>query len=193
MMSNVKRKHGLPFLRFLMVISGMTPLFLLWGIRGTKAIPDVYLWSICGVLIIFPNVFLLIRIWITSYRDDTRKIFVQSASDRSEHLLVYLFATLLPLYDANLGDNRDILAVCFAFIFIIFLFWHMNLHYMNLVFALFGYRVFTVEAVTDLSKSDEPEKYHQTFVVLSKRHVIRPNETLDGYRLSDTVIMEKGV
>jgi len=94
---------------------------------------------------------------------------------------------LIPLFGVDLGGTRDIAAVFAAFLFIVFIFWHMNLHYMNVAFAVFGYRVFTVEAAT-ARREDAPTR---GVVVLSKRNSIAAGTQINGIRLSDTVFVEK--
>jgi hypothetical protein len=46
---------------------------------------------------------------------------------------------------------------------IVFLFWHMNLHYMNIAFAALGYRVYTTEM------KGRGEAAGNTVILLSKR------------------------
>jgi hypothetical protein len=111
---------------------------------------------------------------------------VGSAEDHRDHLLVYLFAMLLPFYAVDLATWRDIAAVLVALGFIIFLFWHLNLHYMNILFAVFGYRVFTVSPPTD----DNPLSGKSPQVLITQRSTISPGERLVVYRLSDTVYIE---
>ena len=185
------RRHmsGLPVARFLMVMGSLSPLFVLWAIRGTREIPDKWWGSFCLACVIIPNLTLYWRWHIAHARNDHRVIIVLSARDQSEHLLVYLFAMLIPIFGVDLGGTRDIVAVLVAFAFIVFTFWHMNLHYMNVLFALFGYRVFTVEAATSATLG---AKNSNTVVVLSKRPSIPPSTQIDTIRVSDTVLVEKG-
>jgi hypothetical protein len=51
-----------------------------------------------------------------------------------DHISVYLFAMLLPFYSEAIDTWRDLGATFAARAFIVFLFWHLNLHYMNLLF-----------------------------------------------------------
>ena len=93
---------------------------------------------------------------------------------------------LLPFYTVNLRDCREFAATLLALLFILFLFWHLNLHYMNLLFAIKGYRVFTVTPdPTDRIGSPAP------FVILTKRIALPEREQIKAYRLSDTVFIEK--
>jgi len=140
----------------------------------------------CLALVIAPNCVLLWR-WSTARRrNDHRIIIVASARDQSDHLLVYLFAMLLPLYSVNLGNYRELYAVAAAFAFIVFLFWHMNLHYMNIVFAALGYRVYTVRIT---GRGGTPR---DAVILLSKRTwPPEAGSSIDGLRISDAVFVEK--
>ncbi len=178
--------QGLRVARLLMVISSLSPLFFLWAIRGSPSIPDFYWIPGCIAFIVIPNLTLLLRWRIAQKRNDHRTVVVSSARDQGEHLLVYLFAMLLPLYTSNLASERELLAVAAAFFFIVFLFWHLNLHYMNVAFAIFGYRVYTISMAT---RSPAPPI---TIILLSKRaDSPRPNDTIATLRLSDTVFIER--
>ena len=82
--------------------------------------------------------------------------------------------------------KRDVGAVIAALCFIVFLFWHLNLHYMNLVFATMGYRVFTIMPPTDKNRFSR----RLSQVLITKRAFVPPGEHLIAYRLSDTVYFE---
>lgn len=185
-MMKSQSNEGLRLARLLMVLSGLSPLFVLWAVRGIDKIPDVLLWSVCGVLIVLPNVALYFRMRIVRVRKDTKTITVGKATDNREHLLVYLFAMLIPLYDVNLSSEREAAAAIIAFVFVVFLFWHLNLHYMNLVFALAGYRVFTIEPPP--AKDNIGSK--QPFVLLTKRSFLAADTAINAYRISNTVLVE---
>ena len=172
--------------RLLMVISSLAPLFLLWALRGAPTVPDRYWVSVCLSLVALPNLVLAWRWHIARRRNDHRIIVIAASRDNSEHLLVYLFAMLLPLYTAELESERALAAVVAAFVFIVFLFWHMNLHYMNVIFAVLGYRVYTVEMASSSGVSAN------SVILLSKRISAPPTGgSVDGLRLSDTVYVEK--
>lgn len=111
---------------------------------------------------------------------------VGTAEDHRNHLLVYLFAMLLPFYATDLNTWRDLGAVLAALGFIVFLFWHLNLHYMNILFALFGYRVFTLYPQAD----ENPLSGKASQVLITKRVALSAGQQLMAYRLSDTVYFE---
>ena len=179
-------REGLRAARLLMVLSSISPLFILWGIRGTTLVADYYFALVCALLVIVPNLFLFLRIQTAKRLQEKREIVIGRAEDHREHLLVYLFAMLLPFYTAEINKWRDLLDALAALGFIVFLFWHLNLHYMNLLFAAWRYRVFTVYPPTD----DNPLSGREGQVLVSRRVTVSNGERLITYRLSDTVYLE---
>ena len=93
---------------------------------------------------------------------------------------------LLPFYTVALSDNREFAATAVALIFILFLFWHLNMHYMNIIFAVKGYRVFTITPNPTDALSSKTR-----FVILTRRASLSEGEKIEAYRLSDTVFIEK--
>ncbi|MGH7307231.1 MAG: hypothetical protein ACREK6_00895 [Candidatus Rokuibacteriota bacterium] len=173
--------------RLLMVLSSMSPLFLLWAIRGNSFVPDRYLLTVCAVMLVLPNLFLGLRIRAAIGANDKREIAIGTAEDHRDHLLVYLFSMLLPFYAAELRNERDVAAVLVALAFIVFLFWHLNLHYMNVLFAAMGYRVFSVSP----PPGNNLLSGRSGLVVIARRSVLVAGERLVAYRLSDTVYFER--
>lgn len=185
-MSNSFRGEGLKTARLLMVLSSISPLFVLWAIRGNKLLADRYFLPICAVMVVLPNLFLWMRIQTAKKLKEKKELVVGSAEDHRGDILVYLFAMLLPLYPIDLGTFRDLAALLAALAFVVFLFWHLSLHYMNLLFALFGYRVFTITAPED----NNPLSGRRTRVLLTHRAVLERGEHIVAFRLSDTVYFE---
>jgi hypothetical protein len=179
-------REGLKAARLLMVLSSISPLFILWGIRGNSLIADRYLVGFCLLMVVLPNAFLLLRIRTARNLREKREITVGLAEDHRDHLLVYLFAMLLPVYAFELSTWRDLAAAVAALAFIVFLFWHLNLHYMNLMFAARGYRVFTVSPPAD----ENPFTGRASQVLITRRVTVLPGERLIVYRLSNTVYLE---
>ena len=180
------RGEGLGFARLLMVLSSLAPLFLLMAIRGNSVIPEWQFTTGCSGLAVLPSVFLWWRVRTARNAEDTRALTIGATEDHRSHVLVYLFATLLPFYREEIGSYRDLLAMCVALGLIVFLFWRLNLHYMNLFFAAVGYRVFTVAAHEDGNRYGGRE----SFVLITKRKQLRSGETVVAYRLSNTVYLE---
>lgn len=181
-----KSNEGLKTARLLMVLSSMSPLFVLWAIRGNRLVPESYHLGFCGLLVLLPNAFLFLRIVIAKHNRDRREMTIGVADDHRDHILVYLFAMLLPFYSVGLDNVRDVVSTLVALCFIIFLFWHLNLHYLNLVFALLGFRVFTVYPPTDGNALTQL----LPFVVITRRVRLLPGQQIIMYRLSDSVYLE---
>lgn len=179
-------REGLKAARLLMVLSSFSPLFILWAIRGNSLIPDRYFIGFCGLLVLVPNAFLWLRIRTAKKQADKRELTVGTADDHRDHILVYLFAMLLPFYSEDLGSWRYLGASFAALAFIVFLFWHLNLHYMNLLFAALGYRVFTVYPPADANPLTGKTRH----ALITRRVSLAAGERLIAYRLSDTVYLE---
>lgn len=182
----ITHSEGLKAARLLMVLSSISPLFILWAIRGNSLIPDGWFIGFCAVMVIVPNTFLWLRIRTAMKQADKREIAVGTADDHRDHILVYLFAMLLPFYSEDLGTWRDLCATMAALAFIVFLFWHLNLHYMNLVFAAIGFRVFTVYPPAD----GNPLTGKTRQALITRRVSLVPGDRIVAYRLSDTVYLE---
>jgi hypothetical protein len=190
-MKTKEADEGLELTRFILVWSSLSPVFVLWAVRGVDAIHDLYWIPICVFLFLFPT---LILRWIlrgARKAENTKTIHISSAKDQREHLLTYLFAMLIPMFDANTDGMRDLTAVSLALIFVMFLFWHMRLHYMNLLFALCGYRIFTVEVKIGTTEKDRTSDRFVTYAVISRRHFIPDEDDLTGYRLGGRVLFDK--
>ena len=183
-----KRNHseGLKIARLLMVLSSISPLFILWAIRGNKLIPDICLFALCAFMVVVPYVFLWVRIATARRLQERRELVVGKAEDHRDHLLVYLFSMLLPFYAAELATWRDLAALVVALGFIVFLFWHLNLHYMNVLFAALGYRVFTIYPPSDTN----PLGGKISQVLITRRVGLSSEQHIVAYRLSDTVYFE---
>ena len=178
--------EGLKVARLLMVLSSVSPLFILWAIRGTTIVPDAYFMMFCALMVAVPNAFLWLRIATAKKDHERRELVVGIAEDHREHLLVYLFAMLLPFYADTLATWRSLAAAFAALGFIVFLFWHLNLHYMNLLFAVFGYRVFTLYPVAD----GNPLSGRTNYVLITRRVSLAAGDRINAYRISDTVYFE---
>jgi len=185
-----KVEEGLGGVRFLLVWSSLSPVFLLWAIRGVEAIPDKVWVPACIAIFLLPTILLWMFFRRAKQQKNYKTITIHSAKDQREHLLTYLFAMLIPLFDANLGGYRDLLAIFMALLFVLFLFWHMRLHYMNLFFAMCGYRIFTVEAVSGTQAAGGRPRL-VTYAVLSKRHHLESGASLKGWRLGGNVLVDQ--
>jgi hypothetical protein len=170
----------------MMVLSGLSPLFVLWAVRGSKILCDRYLWTLSAVMVAVPNLFLWLRIYIVKKQEQKGEVVVGKAEDHRDHLLVYLFATLLPFYSIDTSSWRDFAALMTAVVFVVFLFWYLNLHYLNILFAIRGYRVFTIAPPED----ENPLSGRASLVLITPRAYLAEGESIFAYRLSNTVFFE---
>jgi hypothetical protein len=170
----------------MLVLGSTSPLFILWALRGNSLIPDYYFIPFCATMVILPNAFLEIRIWTVKKLQEKRELVVGKAEDHRDHLLVYLFSMLLPFYAASICTWRGFITELVALGFIIFLFWHLNLHYLNILFAIRGYRIFTIYPPTD----NNPFSGRDSQVLMTRRITVAPGDRLIVFRISDTVYFE---
>lgn len=181
------RTEPFRFLRFIFVIATLTPLFILWSLKGVKGIPDIVLWTLTLSIVALSNGIVFLR-WQSAKRQN---LLVQSkvieATDHREHLVVYLLAVLLAMYGISAESFRELSGVIFILLLIILLFWFSNLHYLNIVFAIFGYKTFTVTR----KHEDSSERSTSKVVVLTKRAWIEAGDLITCYRLSHDIWIEK--
>ena len=175
--------EGLRFWRFCMVLAGFSPLFILMAVRGSTAVPDKWLWSFCVVMASLPVLMLVLRLWTVYRNNSPRPIRLGRVEDSRTHVLVYLFATLLPFYRQDLLDYRDLTALSLALAFIIFLFWYLNLHYVNIILALLGFHVYTVHPVENTGRYS----IRVPIVVITRQKYLTTGDEVSAYRLSDTL------
>ena len=185
--------EGLPFYRLLMVIGSLLPLFVLLALRGVPIIdkepliPDAYFKAICGAFAVLPTCFILFRLLVAYRTNDSKDISVGSATDNRQNLVAYLFALVIPLYQNSYTTMGDVQAALFLLAVVVFVLYHLDLYYMNLGFALCGYRVYTVEAPPD----GNPLSGRHPFVVFSRKRYLTTGTTVRCYRISDIVYIEK--
>lgn len=165
----------------MLVLSSLSPLYILWIIRGNAVIPDAWIIGSATVLVLGSYGVLAWRIHTARQQADYKDLSVHQIKDHREHLLTYLVATMLPLYDANLTTRREAAAILAAFVFVVFLFWHMNLHYMNPLFAVFRYHILSIEPSDDSDPS---------YILITRRSSLRPGSSVRALRISNTVFLE---
>lgn len=173
-------------LRILMVWASIWPLFILWGIRGNDLVPYWDFLFACVLIAIFPNVILCWRIYIAKRDNDVQEIIVGETDDHRAHLFTYLLAIMLPLYSKNISTYPDLFATLAALVIILFLFWYLNLHYINILFAIMRYNIFTIHPLDD----GNPLTGKARVVLISRRNSLASGNRINCYRISDTVYME---
>ncbi|MDO9035794.1 MAG: hypothetical protein Q7U51_11395 [Methanoregula sp.] len=179
-------RPGLGFARFGMVLASFWPLFLLWAIRGSPVIEDWILFFCCGSLIVIPNALVLIRIYNARSQNDTKLITVENAQDHRDHILIYLIAILIPVYSLPLDAWRNIAALIVALILVITIFWLLDLHYLNLFFTIFDYRIYTINPDNRSSQTGRRD----SFVIITKKTSLIDGEEIRMHRISDSIFID---
>ena len=175
----MKHSEGLPLVKLMMLLSSMAPLFVLVGVRGmNNLIDDTHLWIAIGILVIVPYLILRWRIWSAKKSNDTYIVDVTDWRSNKEYLFTYLFTVLLPLYSVAITSNREFVAVVFAICFVIFVLWNLNLHFINVLFALQGYRVLTLE------------NFNGAILLTTRSHIPKNISELKVHRISNSVFIE---
>lgn len=181
----MKQKEGLPFVKFMMLLSSLSPLFILMAIRGVQITNEKGLlvspketWLIAAAFVIIPFLVLKLRIGAAKKARDTYVVNVTSASQNKEYLFAYLFTVLLPLYSVSINSKNELWAIGCAIFFVLFVLWNMNMHFINIFFAFSGYRVFTL-----------PD--NNGSILLTTRQVIPSGlKDLRVHRISNSVFIE---
>ena len=181
------KSTSLPFARLLFVASSFTPVLLLWAIRGTSAVPDAVFLPILGALVVLPNLALLLRYRRIRKKRIQRVLIVTRSTDHREYLLVYLLAMLMPLVAGDLSSIRSVAATGALFGLTIFLFWHLGLHYLNIAFALFGFRVWAVVA----SEGVQGKSVDNQHILISRRKSIPSGLKITTLVFGDGVFIEE--
>lgn len=179
-------KESLGAARLIMVLGSLSPLFVILTVRGVEGISDKWLLIFSLLMVVVPNLFLWWRIKTAKRLKEKRELTTGKVEDHRDHLLVYLFTMLLPFFMVSPQSHRELAAYILALVFIVFLFWHLNLHYMNLMFALFDYKIFTVHP----SEGSAAQNSKYSWVLITKRSYVPEGKRLIVYRLSNTVYME---
>ena len=180
-------QEGLSALRVILALSSFSPLFVLWAVRGVPFLPDFCFVTVCLLFAFVPSLFLYVREMIAKKERDVHPLKIGKVEDHSGQVLVYLFAMLLPFYSQNVEGWRDLSALIVALALIVFLFWHLNFYYINILFAIRGYRVLTVSC----PQQEIPHAHMDRFVLITRRSDLLPHEEIFGLRLSNTVYFEE--
>ena len=172
------------FLRFTLVLSSFSPVFLIWLIQRNE-VPFNRIWFdiICSMLVLLPNLVLGLRMSIA--KKSLTRISVGNADDRRQDIVGYLLAMLLPFYSLDISTGPRFLAITAALAMIIFLFWKLHMHHLNVVFALFGYRIFSVSP----PKTENPYSSTQAYTILTRREMLPVGDTINAYLISNNVYL----
>ena len=182
--SHKQPREDLSLWRLCMVVAGFAPLFVLLTVRGIDSVPDKWLWVACAFLVLGPMLLMAARLFFVFRFTEPSSLYVDDVEESRSHLVVYLFATLLPFYRQSLVDIRDLVAVLLALALIVFIFWRLNLHYVNILLVVFGFNIYTI---CRSAQDQHPFNNRLPVVVVIRDRSLSPKTTILGYRLSDTL------
>ncbi len=172
-------------IRLMLVLACMAPLFILMAIRGVGIVPwEIYFPVFIGFALI-PNLILAARLFIATKNNDRKRIRVTNSTDNREQLITYIFAMLLPLFQSSVSTEQDLYAALCALLFVVYIFGHMELYYMNFFFALAGYRILSIRpdsASGNLSVSH---------VLITKKTSISSTTDIKPLRVTDFLLFDK--
>ena len=166
-----------------MVLSSIAPLFVLWAIRGIDLFPHLYVAIVAIACAIVPTAYLAFRYRTAQKEDDKYPLTIEGTEDHRGHVLTYLFAILLPFYRDTIDSYFDFAAILAALAIVVFLFWHLNYHYVNLLFAIKGYHVIMVYPEASRGSYGRTTRC----AVITRRDSLLPGEQITAYRLSNAV------
>lgn len=172
-------------IRIILVLACMSPLFILWAIRGVGIIPFEIYFPAFLLLAALPNFYLIFRIWQAKRLNDRKRLRIDAFTDNKEHLLTFVFALLIPLYQAGVSTENDLYSALCALIFVIFIFFHMQLYYMNFWFSLFGYRVLSIKP--DPASGD----FSIAHVLITRRDRLPVGLEINPLRITDFLLFDK--
>lgn len=171
--------------RLILVLACMAPLFILMAIRGVGILPwEIYFPGFIGLALI-PNFILVVRIFVAVKNDDRKRIRVTNSTDNREQLITYIFAMLLPLFQSSVSTEQDLYAALCALLFVVYIFGHMELYYMNFFFALAGYRILSVRP------DSASGNFSVSHVLITKKNSIPNNLDINPIRITDFLLFDK--
>jgi len=131
--------------RAFLVASALSPILLLWAIKGTGAVPHSYWATGCIVVFFLINVCLYIN--FKDYKRNSVEEFVRPINirDGRESAVTYCLSMFIPFFDANASNVYELFAVLAALLFFVVIFYKLSIFYFNPVFLLLGFKVFLVE------------------------------------------------
>lgn len=173
------------FIRLTLVLACMAPLFILMAIRGVGLVPwEVYFPAFIGLALI-PNLILILRIFVAVKSNDRKRIRVSNSTDNREQLITYVFAMLLPLFQSSVSSEQDLYAALCALLFVVYIFGHMELYYMNFFFALAGYRILSIRPDSASGNSSV------SHVLITRRNSIPATQDINPIRITDFLLFDK--
>jgi hypothetical protein len=181
-------KEGFVALRLGLVLWALSPVFFVWAIRGSEVLDQMWLSGLAATTILAPAMIFwwrLRQVKSSSTGGSVEELTVRRLTDRREHLLSYLFPLVMSSWEFDFKSPRELAACLFVMLFTGIAFWHLQLTYVNLWFAIAGFRSVQVERN---SASNHPLR---PVILLTRCTRLSENDTVEAYRLTNSLYLHK--
>lgn len=175
-------------MRLALVVWSLSPVFLVWAIRGSGMISQLWLWVAAMLATLGPALIYLGSVNLAKQSGtggNLEQLTVKRLTDRREHLLSYLFPLLLSVWSLDFKTHRELLAFFVVISFTGIAFWHLQLTYVNIWFAIAGYRSVQVERVSDQSHTLRP------IILLTRNGRLCENTQINALRITNNLYLDQ--
>ncbi len=175
-------------MRLALVVWSLSPVFLVWAIRGSSMISQLWLWAGASLATIGPALIYLGSISLAKKSGtggNLEQLTVKRLTDRREHLLSYLFPLLLSVWSLDFKTHRELIAFFVVIGFTGIAFWHLQLIYVNIWFAIAGYRSVQVERASDQAHTLRP------IILLTRNGRLCENTQINALRITNNLYLDQ--
>lgn len=168
----------------------LSPVFFIWAIRGSAVVNQFWLCGLAATTIVLPALFFVWRlrqVKSSSTGGDIEELTVRRLTDRREHLLSYLFPLVMSSWEFDFKSPRELIACLFVMLFTGIAFWHLQLTYVNLWFAIAGYRSIQVERNSTKNHPLRP------IILLTRDNRLLEGGKVEAYRLTNCLYLHKTI
>lgn len=169
-----------------MALGGLAPLFLLWAIRGTSLVPRLNFILIMLALAALPNLYVYWRITRESKRKYTSGLKIVSFEDKKDGVLIYLVSILLPFYSSSMSTWPELISSVAALVFIVVVFIYLDLHYVNIMFAITRFNIFLVRPDGVVKNTSS----RHNVIVITKQTDLREGSIIQTQKVTSRIYVE---
>ena len=177
------KENGLKLLRFLLLISSVSPVFALLAIKGASFCMEkyntIYSWVMWSIVIIS---FLPLLIRYNIAKDEKIKLTTSTnIVPCVEEYSTYILSIALPLCQNDLVQISQLKFFVATILFVLLVFYIFNLYYLNIFFYVLGYKLYKIT----------PNKAH-SYVIISKKEIQEiQSRDIIAIRLTNSLFWEK--
>jgi hypothetical protein len=184
----IKVREGFVALRIALVLGALSPVFFIWAVRGSSVVDQRWLCGLATATIAGPAIIFFWRIRqakSSTSGGSIEELTVRRLTDRREHLLSYLFPLVMSSWQFDFKSMRELFACLCVMLFTGIAFWHLQLTYVNLWFAIAGFRSVQVERGSSTSNPLRP------VILLTRSTRLSENEVVEAYRITNSLYLHK--